>query len=45
MEKFRIKIWETATGTVVYDCQTGGADDSDRTSALGGGSIAIDKEK
>jgi hypothetical protein len=40
---FRIKIWDTATGAVVYDNQLGAADGANPTTALGGGSIQIHK--
>ena len=40
---FRIKIWEKATGKVVYDTQRGAADTADPTTALGGGAIIIHK--
>jgi len=43
VDKFRIKIWHTATGEVVYDNQIGDAEDSEPTTALGGGSIVIHK--
>jgi hypothetical protein len=42
-DRFRIKVWEKATGTVVYDNQRGATDDSDASTALGGGSIVIHK--
>jgi probable HAF family extracellular repeat protein len=42
-DRFRIKIWDDATGVVVYDNQRGGPDDADPTSTLGGGSIVIQK--
>ena len=40
-DRFRIKIWEQATSTVVYDNQRGESDDSSSSTALGGGSIVI----
>ena len=40
-DRFRIKIWDRATGGVVYDNQPGAAEDSDATTELGGGSITI----
>jgi len=43
VDRFRIKIWDNATGTVVYDDQTGASDGSDPTTVLGGGSIVIHK--
>lgn len=39
-DKFRIKIWDTETDTIIYDNQ-GGADDANPTTTLGGGSIMI----
>ncbi len=42
-DKFRIKIWDKATGAVVYDNQLGAADDADPATVLGGGSIVIHK--
>jgi hypothetical protein len=43
VDKFRIKIWDKATGKVVYDNQMGAADDADATTAIGSGSIVIQK--
>ena len=43
VDKFRIKIWDKATGQVVYDNQMGAADDADATTAIAGGSIVIHK--
>ncbi|HEY2094256.1 MAG TPA: DNA/RNA non-specific endonuclease [Thermoanaerobaculia bacterium] len=42
-DKFRIKIWNTDTGNVVYDNVLGGSDDIDSANpqVLGGGSIQI----
>ncbi len=40
-DRFRIKIWEIATGTVVYDNQAGDGDDAALATGLGGGSITI----
>lgn len=44
-DRFRIKIWvindDGTSGDVVYDNQMGAAEDSDATTALGGGSIVI----
>lgn len=42
-DKFRIKIWDSATEAVVYDNQPGEADDSDAATAIGGGSIVVHK--
>jgi PKD repeat protein len=43
VDKFRIKIWDTATGIIVYDNQMGHADDANAATALAGGSIVIHK--
>ena len=43
VDRFRIKIWDKATGSVVYDNQLGASDDEAPTTALGGGSIMIHK--
>jgi hypothetical protein len=43
-DAFRIKIWDKDNGDIViYDNQMGETDDSDATTALGGGSIVIHK--
>lgn len=42
-DKFRIKIWDKVTGGVIYDNQTGAADDAAATTAIAAGSIAIHK--
>jgi parallel beta-helix repeat protein len=45
VDGFRIKIWDKANGdTVVYDNKMGQGDDSNDTTALGGGSIVIHKK-
>jgi len=44
VDKFRIKIWDKVTGGVVYDNQMGASDDTDPTTAIGGGSIVIHKD-
>ncbi|MBI3300713.1 MAG: hypothetical protein HYZ72_01335 [Deltaproteobacteria bacterium] len=41
VDKFRIKIWDTSTGSIVYD--NVGGDDSADPQAIGGGSIIIHK--
>lgn len=41
VDTFRMKIWDTATGNVVYDNQIGASDKEDPTTALSGGSIII----
>ena len=43
VDKFRIKIWDLGTGSIVYDNQVGDADDAGLSTALGGGSIVIHK--
>ena len=42
-DKFRIKIWNTATGVVVYDNQKGADDNVEATTSIGGGTIVIHK--
>jgi hypothetical protein len=44
-DKFRIKIWEKASGTVVYDNQPGAEDDATPSTVIGGGSIIIHSQK
>jgi len=44
-DTFRIKIWDTASGNVVYDNQAGAADTNPATLDIGGGSIVIHKAK
>ncbi|HVS13210.1 MAG TPA: hypothetical protein VMV46_04760 [Thermoanaerobaculia bacterium] len=41
IDRLRLVIWQTASGTVVYDSQPGDADTSPATTPLGGGSITI----
>ena len=41
VDKFRIKIWETASGTIVYDNNFGADENTEAATALGGGSIVI----
>jgi len=41
VDRFRIKIWEQATGSVVYDNQMGDAEDAAASTAIGGGSIVV----
>lgn len=43
VDKFRIKIWDKATGDIVYDNQMGAGDAADPTTAVMGGSIVIHK--
>jgi hypothetical protein len=40
-DKFRIKIWDKATGAVVYDNQAGAGDGTDPATVIGGGQIVI----
>jgi hypothetical protein len=40
-DRFRMKIWDTATNILVYDNQLGAPDDADPTTIIGGGSITI----
>lgn len=42
-DRFRIRIWETATGVQVYDSQPGSPDMDDPAAELSGGSITIHK--
>jgi probable HAF family extracellular repeat protein len=42
-DQFRIKIWDKASGDVVYDNRMGELEDSDAATPLGGGSIVIHK--
>ncbi|MFV8331424.1 MBG domain-containing protein, partial [Flavobacterium sp. LB3P6] len=44
-DKFRIKIWNTLNGVIVYDNQIGAADNADAITSLGGGSIVIHEVK
>lgn len=43
IDKFRIKIWDKVTGSVIYDNQTGAADDAAAATEIEAGSIAIHK--
>ncbi len=43
VDKFRIKIWDKATDTIVYDNLMGGDDDVVPTTVLSHGSIKIHK--
>jgi len=42
-DRFRIKIWDKGTGGVIYDNQTGTADDAAATTVIEGGNIVIHK--
>ncbi len=44
-DRFRIKIWDKATGGVIYDNQSGSADDAAAADAIEGGSIVIHTKK
>ncbi|MGH3651314.1 MAG: Ig-like domain-containing protein, partial [Acidimicrobiia bacterium] len=41
VDKFRIKIWDRATDTLVYDNQAGATDTGNDATGVGGGSIVI----
>lgn len=41
IDRFRLEIWHTANGTVVYDSQPGDPDTAPATTPLGGGNITI----
>jgi len=43
IDKFRIKIWDKATNTIIYDNQQGAPDTANPTTAIAGGSIVIHK--
>lgn len=43
VDRFRIKIWDTATDTVIYDNQPEDSDDANITCVVKGGSIVIHK--
>ena len=45
VDKFRIKIWDKTSDSIVYDNQMGDVDDADASTELGGGSIVIHKAK
>jgi hypothetical protein len=40
-DRFRLKVWEKGTDTIVYDNQKGAPDGASPVTALGGGSIVI----
>jgi PKD repeat protein len=44
-DKFRIKIWDKATGQVIYDNMLGAADDAIPSTVIEGGSMVIHKPK
>ncbi len=43
IDKFRIKIWDKATGAIIYDNNTGADDMAEPSTALTGGQIVIHK--
>lgn len=43
-DRFRIKIWDKATGEIIYDNQMGEDDNANTSTTLGGGSIVIHKD-
>lgn len=45
IDRFRIKIWDKSSGSVVYDNQSGDADTSAASDAVEGGSIVIHAKK
>jgi len=45
IDKFRIKIWDKESGNTIYDNEIGTGEDAESSTAIGGGSIIIHKEK
>jgi parallel beta-helix repeat protein len=45
IDKFRIKIWEKASGAIVYDNEIGVLEDATPSTSIGGGSIIVHKVK
>jgi len=45
VDKFRIKIWDKASGDIVYDNEVGVSEDTEPSTAIGGGSIVVHKAK
>ena len=41
MDRLRLKVWDVGTGAIVYDNQLASPDDSNASTALGGGSVVI----
>ena len=41
VDKLRVKIWERASGRIVYDNQLGATDDANPTTRIQGGAIVI----
>jgi len=44
VDLFRIKIWDKASGEVIYDNQMGASEDEEPTTQIGGGNIVIHKD-
>ncbi len=45
LDRFRIKIWEKFSGTVIYDNEMGTSDDAEPTTVIGGGNLGTKNEK
>jgi hypothetical protein len=45
VDLFRIKIWDRASGDVVYDNQMGAGDDTYAGTAIGGGNVKVHKAR
>jgi hypothetical protein len=43
VDQLRVRIWNIATGALVYDNQAGAGDDAALTMAISGGQIAVSK--
>jgi len=41
VDKFRLKIWDKATGVILYDNQMGAPDEADATQAIAGGNVTL----
>ena len=41
IDKFRMNIWDLNTGTIIYDNQSGAAEDADPIMAIDGGNIVV----
>jgi hypothetical protein len=41
VDKLRVKIWDRASGRIVYDNQIGVTDDANPTTSIQGGAIVI----
>lgn len=44
-DRLRLKVWDRASGAIVYDNLLGAADSADPTTVLGGGSVVVHKAK